>query len=52
MKPLTITEFAQHIGRDVDEVFELDFEAFVALVRRHGFVLTGKGILPAQRHKN
>jgi hypothetical protein len=46
MKTLSIEDFAKYIGRPKKEIFALPFSEFVALIREHGFYLTGAGLVP------
>jgi hypothetical protein len=42
---LSMEDFAKYIGVPSREVFALSFPAFVALIRAHGFYLTGAGLV-------
>lgn len=43
---MTLSEFAAHVGIPEDTVFALSYEDCVALLARHGYELTGAGVVP------
>lgn len=46
MSPLSMTDFAKYVGIPAADVFALPFPAFLALIKKHGFYLTGSGLVP------
>lgn len=45
-EPLSIEEFCKYEGLDYNEVMALPFDAFLVLIKKHGFFLTGNGLIP------
>ena len=45
-EPLGITEFAKYIGMTSDAIHAMKFGPFTHLMKKHGFWITGDGILP------
>lgn len=59
MKPMNLAAFAELIGWDEDEFYALDYFECCAVIRKHGYMLTGFGIVPdpnakqkPKEHKN
>lgn len=45
-EPLNMAGFAKYIGVPEDDVYDLPFDGLCQLLKKHGFWLTGDGILP------
>lgn len=48
---MNLAAFAKLIGMDEDALYDLDYEACCALIRRHGYQLTGNGIVKQKTYK-
>lgn len=46
-----MSQFAKLIGYDEDDFFDLSFEACLEVIHKHGYELTGVGIVPRAKVK-
>lgn len=45
-EPLTVSDFCKYEGLDADAVLALPFGQFCELIKKHGFFLSGSGLIP------